>query len=586
MFPVPSLLRLIVGLAISSSFATTRACPAQDSTSTIPDITQQMLRVREALVACDWPYLFTRCESVRSSVPRGSDAWLEASAWQAKAAWERGDLSRCESTARELLTVVDELLVPRAGTEVRRLHSILQVPVLTARHHLSGVLQARGEHAGALELLHPTLRAIEKLSDPAAGTLLSTVGVDAAKSLLALGQVEDADTLLHSIHANFPDAVDGVVALVIRQAHGRRPDAYRGKFAGDSAHAERMRSVWESIPSARKKLAALLGIPEDQIARPWIGVGDLASACPGLAAVTNGEARIPALESVVVVSSEALALDILDVETTLVHELAHATLVQRLGIRHEQFPHWLEEGLVQALTGEIDLLPERFLALRSFEDPVALLDAERWRSRPLAFDSDGPCSSSGPDEAPLAILELRAAGEGTGVRRFLEGVFAGKEWEPALRAATGFSTEEYLERARSRARSLLDERIEASRAWLGRLRGVSQLGGDAAIGIAEAALREPVPHLVRCEALRLCARTFEANGRALEALFAWDALAAESRAFPGDTELAHWGAARAVLALGRREEARARLTYLARAGLGVAAPTWARAQLERLGGGR
>jgi tetratricopeptide (TPR) repeat protein len=564
---------------------------AQVTRPSDPELTRHMLAMRTALASCDWETLALRSEDILRTVPRGSDAWIEASACRGRAAWFSYDFARFEEIAREVLALVTKLRRddPSAhASQLGPLNPVLVLPVLDLELCLAERLQARDEHAEALghyRLLMQDLSSLGGARD--AREMNLQVGLDMARSLHALGRTKDAEEMLTSLRDGFGTTRQGAVATAWLEHDGEHPEAYRGKYERDEAHMARMRRIWNGVPAARARLATTLGWSESEIARPRIGVADLPATPEVLGAVTEGDPRRPNLDIVIVFHSEAMAAHPEHLEITLVHELAHATLIEMLGERYEVMPVWLTEGIAQSLCGEIDDVPETVLGQREHADPKGFLSRDYWDRAPIVFESDR-CDSIGRAEAWMLVLELRAARDGHGLVLFLDEMKAGESWTRALADVTGLALDAYMARARTRAEGILRTMRQDCLVDLAALTAAREKGAEEYLAAADDILQDSKSHIVRSRALRARAEWLGKLRRFEESLQAWEELAGPNPT-PCDTlylDVARVSIVRTLIELGRRAEAEARLVSLVRDAFETGTRTWAVRELKQMRQGR
>jgi len=560
--------------------------PAAEHLRQEPDgeLSQRMHAMRATRQQCEWTSLRAQTSDILARVARGSDAWLEAGSYHGIAAWKQGDLARAEEVARDVLASVAELRRARPlarDSQLGPIHPGVVFHVLQLETCLAKALQARAQHAEALGHARLLMQDLARSTAPAEQDLYAEVGLLAGESLLALGRQTDARDMLGSLRDGWMQRTQGATAMVLLEANGAYPEAYRGKYADDPDHPRRMERLWKTVPVARARLAAALGCAERELASPTIGVAVLPAMPVLLGAVTEGDPRRPALGQVIVFHSESFAWG-LDLDTTLVHELSHATLMQWYGMRYEDMPVWLTEGIAQTLSGEIETISDAVLDIRHGQHAERFLSPDWSKLDPLVFEG-GACDSTGAPEASLLILELNAAHEGHGLVLFLNAMRAGRTWREAIHEVVGLDANEYLVRARLRAVEILERKRTEALPGLLRLHRAQKGEGANSLECAADLLAHDPPRIVRGGAQYQLAASLEALGRFAESMAAWEEFLVPARGHGYSySEVAHRGIVRCLIALDRREEAEKRLKALARDAVTTEARQWSTAQIAAL----
>ena len=411
--------------------------------------------------ALEWERVPAAAQALIELVPHGSDGWFYARQRLVEARYWLWQPELFEVEARETLAVALELrrrepLVRRSSRgslDPRTAGYVMETQLWLAR-----LLQARGLHHEAIGHLSLLLEDLRSGPSNRWREMMAKVGLESARSLLALARLPEARTALQSLRDNFGDLREGAVAAVTLTAIPGVGDPYRGKYSDDAQHAARRAAVLGALTAARARLAERLGRSVAEMPSPLIGVADTPQYHRDLLAFAEVDPRRPDISPVIVVLAEGVARASYDPVTMLVHELAHLLLSRERGVRYERLPPWLFEGIPQALAGELDKLAWDHLELRLVEDPELFFHRQHWKLRPLALQSEssGPFRSPG-HEAPLLMLPLVEDPAGA-FEQFLERLMAGAELEQALQDATGLGLEAYESRARVRAQEFLEER--------------------------------------------------------------------------------------------------------------------------------
>ncbi len=524
--------------------------------------TEETLDALRALAADErWMELAERSGKARSSLDRGSTAWLEASALLGRALYVDWNPDALVELGRDVWGAVredagvgpDEPLHPLGKLDPLAAGLALEVYAVWGY-----ALQGKGDHDAAAVALWPIPEALLHRPLPRPSSLVLEAGFALGESLLLAGREEEAKRVFAGVRDQFPGTSAATLATARLQALGM--DAYRGKYQGDPAHGERVRELLALVPRARERLASALGRKVDELPPTPVGVADRPSEHDGEVAFTDGDPRRP-FSPVTVVFAEALALDWRDPLELLVHELAHAVLLQELGLAYERFPVWIHEGLSNALAGEFEPLLGDYLAHLLGADSAAFLGPRAEEYLRPAFASGGrPSVETG---LALAYLEERA-GPGA-LPRFIGELRGGRSLDGALLAVSGLSKEAYLEQATSFVLGKLLAERQAALADLESLERAVRQGPAEGLAAAEAVLARQSSALARGHALTLRAAALEALGEHERSLMAYGELIGERRSQRVYLWAAKLGHARSLAALGRREDALRELSELERA---------------------
>ncbi|MBI5362434.1 MAG: hypothetical protein HZA53_04585, partial [Planctomycetes bacterium] len=445
--------------------------------------------------------------------------------------------------------------------------------------------QSRGRHEEAIGHLRLLLDDLRTGPVEDADSLAGEAGVAAAQSYFRLGRPDAARVLLAAVRDNDGAGQDaGVATVLLEDLDGL--DAYRGKFQKSPEHRPRVEALLAHVPGARARAASALGWPEQELPLVLVGVADgpVSGTGPIIGAHTIADFRRPAFPPTTVVFSELLARGTYDPEALLAHEFVHAAMMLRLGLAHESLPDWVTEGLAQAFAGELNdaerLWLDRFVA----PDPEAFAAPDFWDRHPLAF-RNSDCRTPPSAEVGLAARLFETFADGQGGRRLVQAMAGGARFEAALLTVTGLAPEAYMEKARAHAVARLEVlRQQAAPAVLALGRAMRE-GAPALLVRAEEVLRTAPDPLARGFALYCRANAIETLEQHADALRAWEELCAVSAEQRTYAERARMGRARALLALGRVEEARRVLEELGRAAASSSTQRWVREQLAKLASG-
>ena len=549
-------------------------------------ITATMHELRGAVLDCAWQDVLRLWAVVQELVPRGSDAWFEACAGAVKAHAERWEPEAILPLAREAMAAA----VSRQRPDPRAPHAAQPPLGPLTRSHLARieiavarVAQSRSEHERALRYLGGLIADLRERPCADAHVLLARAGQAAGRSLSYLDRTAEARQALESLRDDMRGSIQGAVACVLLQQGEEGVDAYRGKFEGDPLHRERMLALQRALPPARARLAARLHRSEAELPRFPVGVADAPAAQSDVSALTSADARVPDFLPVITVFSEALALELIDAEQVLVHELTHALLIEELGRRHEGLPAWIIEGIPQGLAGQWDRNADLLLSRWLIADPEGFLRPDFWSRHDLAPSND-PCGRAfaAHDGLLLSALE-RLHGEGR-LLHLVDNLHSQRSERAFSRIAGGSSPGQFARVAEKELRSFLEARRQASIPVVESILAAGNEGPQAVLAATERTLSANPPPVARGLAMWQRAAALELLERRAEALEAYDALRGPEHA--GFAETLRVGRARCLLGLGRREEAARELADLRRAGFSTDLVQWATDKLAELEGQR
>lgn len=539
--------------------------------------------VRAARAVCDWQATIARARDVQELTPRGSDAWFEAAGLANLALYEAWNPDDLEHNARD---VIDALAMVRrrqpglVRSALGPLHPRTAGFVVGVEIQLAHVLQSRGLHVEALGHLRFVLDDLAQGPCEGSAEYMGTAGLDAARSLDLLGRTKEARKALISLRDNFPGSRAAATASVLLQSGADGSGAYRGKYAGDEAQAQRMRAILDSVPRVRERLAQRLGWKSADVPDIPVGFVDLPEDMRQMGALTEGDPRRPVFVPIVMVFSEAVALDMMDFETILVHEFTHAVLMRVLGPAYHQLPFWLCEGLSEAVAGQTDASIDFLLANLLSGDTRTFVSGHIWKLNPISFE-DGPCASIVATGASLAILPLVKAKGIEGVRALIAELRGGRTIDEALNKVMDRNLAKYLADARERVTAELEERRRPAQITAHHIAKAEESGPESVLARADEAIHDGVRGIALGFALWKRAAALEHLGRSAEALAAYRVLHAARHEFPSYVELARMGEARLLLALGQSAEAERTLRAFERDAMTKEAASWARAKLVR-----
>ncbi|MDZ4774810.1 MAG: hypothetical protein SGI72_16925 [Planctomycetota bacterium] len=533
------------------------------------DVIEAIKAIEIARARCDWREMGKRAKSVRSLVSPRSDDWFTAALWEAQACNELWLPEELERSSREALAAVAELRIAEPNAKRSAIGplspgaagSVAGLEILLAH-----VLQSRRQHVEALGHLRFVLDDLSSGPCEGAEGLMALAGLDAAKSLFALGRYSEARSTLNSLRERLPGSREAAHASVLLQWTTSGIGAYRGKFAGDKEQERRMRAVLAMLPRASARCAAGLGLKSSDFPAFPVGFVDLPPEMPAFGALTDGDPRRPSTPAAIMIFSEPIALDMLDWETILVHELTHAALMATCGPAYHRLPYWLVEGLSEAIAAQTEASMDFWIANLLAMDAEAFFSPHFWKLHPLVFE-DEPCAPSAAPGASFAILPLVESKGLDGVRGLIARIGTGRSLDEAFRGVMGIDVAEYLKLARARVQAVLDARRESSVIAAQRLTSTAKQGPASVLRCADEVLQElaslPTESAYGFASWKR-AEALARLGLHEEALAAFRGLHAMRHAHPSYVEIARIGEASALISLGRREEAVSRLESLKR----------------------
>lgn len=558
-------------LCIVSTSTSTRAsaAPGQSGDRTLA-LERLWSALHDAVARCDWMSAEAHATLVLEASDRGSASWLGAVAALAQVRYTAASPWGDQELLREALELVKAVewnphAVPLTSSAQR---SAAQIELA-----LANGLQARGNHeAAVLHLRKATTRLRSGLAEspefPLAETLLAQ-----ARSLLVLDKESESRPLLEELRDRFAGTTQAAIASVLLQQRPQGLDAYRGRYQGDSGHAERMGILQSLVPEARAEVANALGIDLARLEQVFVGSVDRIEAQPTLGAVTLTDPRQFDFAPVVVVFSQPMALGMSTLREWLVHELGHAALSLELGLAHERLPDWLVEGAVQAVAAPWERLADRVLADHLRADQGAFFAPDFQMERLVDFRAE-PCRRTSSPMAGLGLWPLERGIRERGWRGLIPALRAQASVDAAIEQAFGqapppasvveFEVAQLLERRRAAALPELET-----------IREAHAKGPAEGLKFAENLLaRSPTP-LARGFALWDRADALEAVGRLEEALAAYRKLGWEGQAQLAYVQDARQGYIRTLLKLGREAQAERELAALERDATNRAISAWA-----------
>jgi hypothetical protein len=260
--------------------------------------------------------------------------------------------------------------------------------------------------------------------------------------------------------------------------------------------------------------------------------------------------------------SEALALGIQDVETSLVHEFGHAYFLSKAGLTYEAMPPFATEGLSHALAGEFDRIADDLVWIHLIGDPAAFTGPEG--AARLAHEFDDIEATGGRFGSGLVFSWFEHRMGPAGPLRLSHEVASGATLDAAFRSVAGLTTLEFLAAARTHAAGLLLSRREQALADLRALDVARRAGAMPALFEAQAALGRQRPHLVESYARVIMAEALEQLGRPADSAREWEALLRDRPRHGPVVHDALLSRGRTLLAAGRIPEGRAVLESLRR----------------------
>jgi tetratricopeptide (TPR) repeat protein len=535
-------------------------------------------RLHAAVARCDWRQAELHAELVVESSERGSESWLGGVAALAQIRIQLASPLGFEELAREALELVERVdQAPQSQTlSPSAERSAAQIEIA-----LANAFQHRGSHAMAIVHLRRAATRLrsgraESPDRPLAETLLGL-----ARSLRIQGLDEQSRPLLEELRDRFEGSTESAIAAVLLQQGPEGITAYRGRYEGDAGHAQRMRVLWDMLPSARAEVANAFGTDAQALERVHVGTVDRLEGFAGLGAVTLTDPRQPEFSPVVVVFSRPLALRPGDMRETLVHELGHAALSLELGLAHEDLPDWLVEGAVQAVAAPWDKLADDILAHPLTREPQAFI-ADSFRADRLVDFSTPPCRRTASRAAGLGlwamekgILERGWKGLVPALRKHADVDAALEEAFGHLPPPQGWIEREIVQRLeRRRAAALPDLRA---------MLAAHDRGPAEGLEFAERLLAGSPSPLARGLALWDRAGALEALGRLEEAHAAYEALDRDRSTATAYAEAARQGRIRCLLKLGREAQAERELVALERDAVTPVVKEWASDYLRDVG---
>lgn len=238
-------------------------------------------------------------------------------------------------------------------------------------------------------------------------------------------------------------------------------DRYRGRWADDPRFEERFGALAERVEWGLEEVAERLGLRPRVASDIHVYVVDVDLGRFGLdrarswSRVERGRpVHLVALFTEYYLSGDS------DLEMTLVHELTHAVMRERMGQRaYERLPYWVREGLAvhTAREGEHHLRRN----LQVAEDVEALLTGLMTSRRTLLMYP----------YAWLAIDLIEGRGGAGSVARFAEAVVQGEPVGAAIERLTGLGFEAFEAALREHVRA----RVQAEADGLGDLKAAKRL---------------------------------------------------------------------------------------------------------------
>lgn len=569
---------------------------AQDAPVALDRATQARKWLDEAGAAldrCAWEDVERLANWAREGLPYASDPWFDALFQETYARdrlWRPQEVMGCMRLGMAALSDRDREGELGLREEFGPSSPALLGRILRMQSAGVRVMQSEGKHEQALVYLHDILDVLQTRTVEDGKRLGARVLLDAAWSERALGRASQAETAFTELRDGFPGTREAAIAMVMLQQGPEGSAAYRGKYSGDPRHLARVEAVRKAVPSAYRRLAARLGREQAALPRSPVGVADVFPGASPSGAITLVDHRCPSTAPVVVVFSEALALDVEDLETVLVHELCHAVLSIELGPRYGELPIWIAESISMWAAGQWESFPDVALALRLRRAPERFHTPAFWIDEPLrlveATCGDATAESGlalwkrayEPDRAMATLVaRLQTHEPIENLVRELFGLF-----EPAELTAT--RDLELQLRSRQMPSVPLVARIvkaksEGSEAWL--LACEEVLAGKPTADGSAATVRR-VPNVAQGFALSQRAKALEALVRPAEALIAYDELHGRRLEHPAYAEDSRIGRVRCLQALGRKEEALAAASALALDAYSPKVAEWARKQVENL----
>lgn len=582
---IPSGLRPGRGVAAPAVVLLVSLCvgPAlQDVPGRVPELAssnsgEDLSRLRALHSRREWMALAEAARSARTTLARGSDGWFEVSALLAEALYESWIPAELEALGRDVLTAVMESAGARPGEPfdvLARLSPAARPHTLDAYVLAAWAKQGLGDHEGALALLSGVSEIVHH-GHVRASPITQRAGLDLGRSLLALGREQEGRAALTTVRDRFPGNEVAALAMVILESGKEGASAYRGKYEGDERHARRMAGLRRAIPAARKRVVLALELDEDDLPAILIGVADLPLGHPVELGYTEGDPRRPDLPPLILVASEALALDLQDPEQTLTHELSHAALLHELGLRYEAVPAWAREGLSNWVAEESGRIVTDFLGQRLLSDPAAFLGSGFEALVEPRFESEENAPAL---EAGLALQYLEEQPGPGGISRLLKELRGGRSFEEALRVVSELSLDGFLSKARRHVLRLFSEARQEALTDLEELERGRRGGVEPALKAAEGMLRRDPPPLVLAFARHMRAECLGLLGRHQEEAAAYGEMALDSRSFAPHAEDVRLKRVRALIADARLSEAQQLLRDLRRDALGLGT----RKEAERL----